>query len=75
MLTEEQKARIIQRFTLFTEHMKNSDDDGKGTEDIINTAKLLTLQMTDDEKWICVQLESAYTQGNINAILGLFYHL
>ena len=72
MLTEDQKARIVQRFKLFTEHMKTADNDGKGTEDIIATVKLLTLQMTDDEKWICVQLESAYTLGTIQAISDLF---
>lgn len=72
MLTEDQKARIIQRMSLFMEHMKKADNDGKGTDDIIETVKLLTLQMTDDEKWICVQLESAYTLGTIQAISDLF---
>lgn len=65
MLTEIQKDRINQRFSLFKEHM---DSDGKD-KSITDAVKVLTEQMDADERWICSKLEAAYTTGSINALL------
>ena len=65
MLTEIQKDRINQRFSLFREHM---DTNGKD-ETIMDAVKAITAQMDGDERWICAKLEAAYTAGSINALM------
>ena len=67
MLTEIQKDRINQRFSLFREHM---DTNGKD-ETIMDAVKAITAQMDEDERWIVAKLEAAYTTGSVNALMQL----
>ena len=67
MLTEIQKDRIDQRFSLFRAHMDSDCRD----KSITDAVKVITEQMDDDERWICAKLESAYTAGSVNALMQL----
>lgn len=67
MLTEIQKSRIKQRFEMFREVM---DKDGTDT-DLIESVKIITAQMDEDEEWIASFAEAAYTTGAVNALLNL----
>lgn len=67
MLKDIQKSRIKQRFELFEEHM---DKGGKDTE-LIESVKIITAQMDDDEQWIASFAEAAYITGSVNALMQL----
>lgn len=67
MLTEIQKTRIKQRFEMFKEHMDKAGND----KDLIESVKIITAQMDEDEEWIASFAEAAYTTGAVNALLQL----
>ncbi len=72
MLTSEQKARVNQRFLLYTEFMADEATDEKKQE-ILEAVKAITAQMSDDETWTAESMESAYMLGLIDGAIGVTF--
>ena len=52
---------------MFKEHMDKAGKD----KYLIESVKIITAQMDEDEEWIASFAEAAYTTGAVNALLQL----